>query len=63
MSEDETTSKTIEALLPHCRMARIHGKWVKGGRYYRALAYDVAVALAIMTLGFAIDLLILSGVR
>ena len=63
MPEDEKTSKIVEALLPHCRMARINGKWVKGGRYYKVLACELAIDLAIIALGFALGLLMVSAVR
>ena len=63
MSKDAKTSKIVEALLPHCRMARINGKWVKGGRYYKVLAYELAIALSIITLGFALGFLIVSAIR
>jgi hypothetical protein len=52
--EDEPIDEADFPMLPYCRIARINGKWYKGGRYYRALAIDIAAAMLSFLGGMAI---------
>ena len=64
MSEHNLTQeKLVEVLLPLCRTARINGKWVKGGRYYRDLAEELGEPLAALAAAISVVTLISIALR